>query len=122
MLFRSSFEAVTLKKVPKKPSPQEETTAPVEPEKTGKAKIPMMKELSPQAVQLRKISTQLEEEVDEEEPEVEEEEEDEAWGWELVPSESYGSEDWEGEEYEEGAVETPGMTRRGERMAAEIDH
>ena len=90
---KDSFEAVTLKKVPKKPSPQEETTAPVEPEKTGKAKIPMMKELSPQAVQLRKISTQLEEEVDEEEPEVEEEEEDEAWGWELVPSESYGSED-----------------------------
>ncbi|KAJ8416941.1 hypothetical protein AAFF_G00328190 [Aldrovandia affinis] len=59
---------------------------------------------------LRKVPTQLEEEVFEEEPDVEEEDDGETWGWELAPRESYGSsEDLEDVASEEGALETPGM-------------
>ena len=107
-------EAVTLKKVPQKISPKEEKT---EPSKAGKGTIPVMKELSPGAVRLRKISTQQEEEVDELEHDPEEEDDEEEWGWELAPRESYGSEDSEEQYLEEGALETPGMVggRRGER-------
>lgn len=103
---KESIEAVTLKKVPKKPSPEEK-------------KVPVVKEVSPGAVQLRKVATQPEEEVFEEEfPAADkeaEQEEDEAWGWELVPQET--DQDWEGEK-EEGAVEVPGLTRRGEMVAS----
>lgn len=103
---KESIEAVTLKKVPKKPSPEEK-------------KVPVVKEVSPGAVQLRKVATQPEEEVFEEEfpaaDEEAEDEEDEAWGWELVPQEP--DQDWEGER-EEGAVEVPGLARRGEMVAS----
>lgn len=103
---KESIEAVTLKKVPKKPSPEEK-------------KVPVGKEVSPGAVQLRKVATQPEEEVFQEEFSVADEEaeqgEDEAWGWELVPQEL--DQDWEGEG-EEGAVEVPGLTRRGEMVAS----
>lgn len=106
--------AEAMKKVLKKSLPEEEKIAP--PEKLDKEKIPIVKEVSPGAVQMKKIATQPEEEVFEEEFGVEEEavqEEGEVWGWELVPQESYGSEDWEGEG-EDGALEVPGVTRRGE--------
>lgn len=103
---KESIEAVTLKKVPKKPSPEEK-------------KVPVVKEVSPGAVQLRKVATQPEEEVFPEEFSAADEEaeqgEDEAWGWELVPQEP--DQDWEGEG-EEGAVEVPGLTRRGEMVAS----
>ncbi|KAM9448931.1 uncharacterized protein ACWYII_013652 [Salvelinus alpinus] len=102
---KDSFEGVTLKKVPKK-SPQEETDgAPLK-------KVLAMKELSPKAVQLRKISTQLEEEVFEEEPDVEEESDSEGWGWELAPRDSPGSTEDLGEE-----GDALGMPRRGEMKA-----
>lgn len=113
---KDSNETVTLKKLPKKPSAEEGKAAePVEPDK---GKVPLVKEVSPRAVQLRKVATQPEEEVFEEEFKADEEaeqEEEEAWGWELVPRESYDSEDWEGEQ--EGALEVPGVTRRGELVA-----
>lgn len=105
--------AEAMRKSLKKPSPEETTT---QPEKRDKEKIPLVKEVSPGAVQVKKIATQPEEEVFEEEFGVEEkaiQEEEEAWGWELVPQESYGSEDWQGEG-EDGALEVPGVTRRGE--------
>lgn len=106
--------AEPMKMVLKKVSPEEEKIT--QPEKLDKEKIPLVKEVSPGAVQMKKIATQPEEEVFEEEFGVEEEavqDEEEAWGWELVPQESYGSEDWEGEG-EDGALEVPGVTRRGE--------
>lgn len=109
--------AEAMKKILKKPLPEEEKITP--PEKMDKEKIPIVKEVSPGAVQMKKIATQPEEEVFEEEFGAEEEtiqEEEEVWGWELVPEESYGSEDWEGEG-EDGAVEVPGVTRRGETHA-----
>ena len=113
---KDSIESVTLKKVPKTTSPPEKPPVPEEAIKTGKAKLPAMKVLSAEAVQLRKISTQYEEEVEEIHTEVREEGED-SWGWELVPDE-----DWEGE-MEEGAVETPGMGgKRGESLAAKFQH
>ncbi|XP_023274269.1 neurofilament medium polypeptide-like, partial [Seriola lalandi dorsalis] len=97
---KDSIEAVTLKKVPKKPSPQVVS----EPEKPGKGRVPLVKEVSPGAVQMKKVPTQPEEEVFEEEgEEMEGEEDEEAWGWELVPQE-----DWE-DEGVDGALETPGM-------------
>lgn len=107
---KDSVESITLKKVPKKISPQDDTS--LKPEKT---KLPLLKELSPGAVELERIPTQQEEEVFEEEDENEEDEEEEAWGWELAPHESYGSED----SLEDGAVETPGGVgdKRGEREA-----
>ena len=117
---KDSVEAVALKKVPKKPSPEEEKAG--EAVKPSKGKVPVVKEVSPRAVQLRKVPTQLEEEVFEEDYEVEPEEgeeEEEAWGWELVPSESYTSEDWPAEG--EDAVEAPGVTRRGE-VVTSPDH
>lgn len=105
VLPKESVEAVTLKKIPKKPSPDDK-------------KVPLFKEVSPGAVQMKKVATQPEEEVFEEEfptaDEEAEQEEDEAWGWELVPQEP--DIDWEGER-EEGAVEVPGMTRKGEMVA-----
>lgn len=102
---KDSVEAMTLKKVPRKPSAEEATG----PEKPDKGPIPMLKEISPGAVQMKRVTTQPEEEVCEKGPE-EGEVEEESWGWDLVPSE-----DWEGEEVD-GAVETPGMpgARRGE--------
>lgn len=106
--------AEAMKKVPKKSLPEEEKITP--PEKLDKEKIPIVKEVSPGAVQIKKIATQPEEEVTEEEFEAREEalqEGEEVWGWELVPQESYGSEDWEGEG-EDSALEVPGVTRRGE--------
>lgn len=108
---QGNAEAMT--KSLKKASPEKTTT---QPEKLDKEKIPLVKEVSPGAVQMKKIATQPEEEVFEEESRVEEkaiQEEEEAWGWELVPQESYESEDWQGEG-EEGALEVPGVTRRGE--------
>lgn len=106
--------AETMKKVLIKSLPAEEKITPSE--KLDKEKIPVVKEVSPGAVQMKKIATQPEEEVFEEEFGAEEEaveEEEEVWGWELVPEESYGSEDWEGEG-EDGALQVPGVTRRGE--------
>ncbi|CAB1414344.1 unnamed protein product [Pleuronectes platessa] len=115
-----SIEAVTLKKVLKKPSPEEEKSA--EPARPDKGKFPLVKEVSPGAVQMKKVATQPEEEVFEEEYEAEEEteqeEEEEVWGWELVPRDSGGSEDWEGDT-QEGALEVPGMTRREGQPAEE---
>lgn len=90
-----------------------------EPEKPGKIRIPMTKEVSPGAVQMKKVPTQPEEEVLEvKAEEVESEEEEEAWGWELVPPE-----DWEGEGVD-GALETPGMPggKRGEPKASDLSH
>ncbi|KAG7233679.1 hypothetical protein INR49_006716 [Caranx melampygus] len=116
---KDSIEAVTLKKVPKKTPPEEEKQA--EPAKPTKGKVPLVKEISPGAVQMKKVATQPEEEVHEEEFEAEreaEQEEEETWGWEMVPRESYGSEDWEGEG-EEGALEVPGVTRREGQPAEE---
>lgn len=101
--------AEAMRKSLKKASPEETKTQPVE-----KEKIPLVKEVSPGAVQMKKIATQPEEEVCEEEFGEEEksvQEEEEAWGWELVPQEGY--EDWQGEG-EDGALEVPGVTRRGE--------
>lgn len=105
--------AEDMEKVLKKSLPEKKITPP---EKLDKEKIPIVKEVSPGAVQMKKISTRPEEEVFEEEFGVEEEavqEEEEVWGWELVPEESYGSEDWEGEG-EDSALQVPGVTRRGE--------
>lgn len=110
---KDSIEAVTLKKVPKKPS-TEEASGPEEP---GKKRVPLVKEVSPGAVQMKKVPTQPEEEVLEEETEeIYGDEEEEAWGWELVPPE-----DWEGEGVD-GAVETPGTpgSKRGEVKAARL--
>lgn len=109
--------AEAMKKILKKSLPAEEKIAP--PDKLDKEKIPVVKEVSPGAVQMRKIATRPEEQVFEEEFGVEKEavqEEEEVWGWELVPQESYGSEDWEAER-EDGALEVPGVTRRGETHA-----
>lgn len=119
---KDSIEAVTLKKVPQKVSPKEEKSK-EPPQVPEKKEIPVIKELSPQAVELRKVSTQFEEEVFEEEFEAEfeaeYEEDEEAWGWEVASRESYGSEGSEERYLEEGALETPGMPggRRGERVA-----
>ncbi|KAL7882201.1 hypothetical protein AOLI_G00090500 [Acnodon oligacanthus] len=119
---KDSIESVTLKKVPKKVSPKEEKTEEI-PAIEKPTEVPLVKELSPGVVQMRKVSTQMEEEVFEEEMlEVEEEDEEETWGWELAPQDSYGSEDLE--YLEEGALETPGMPggRRGERVALAPHH
>lgn len=110
---KDSIEAVSLKKVQKKPSPEEAS----EPEKPGKGRVPLVKEVSPGAVQMKKVPTQSEEEVFEEEAEeMEGEEEEEAWGWELVPAE-----DWEGEGVD-GVLETPGMPggKRGEAKSHKL--
>lgn len=118
---KDSIEAVILKKVPQKVSPKEDKSE--TPQIPEKVEIPVLKELSPGAVELRKVSTQLEEELFEEEVEVEfeaeYEDEEEAWGWEVASRESYGSEGSEERYLEEGALETPGMPggRRGERVA-----
>lgn len=105
---KTSTEAPTIKKVPRKPAAEEVSEA----EKPDRVGIPLGKEISPGAVQMKRVTTQPEEEVFEEEREGKEaeEEEEEAWGWELVPPE-----DWENEEVM-GALETPGMpgARRGE--------
>lgn len=117
---KDSTEAGILKKVPHKISPKQEKSEET-PQISGDDKIPVLKELSPGAVELRKVSTQFEEEVFEEEFEYEaeyEDEEEEAWGWELASRDSYGSEGSEEQYLEEGALETPGMPggRRGERV------
>lgn len=98
------------RKPTKKVSPEERR----HPDQAGEGWIPLGKQVSPAAVQMKRVTTQPEEEVFKEEAEeVEGEEEEEAWGWELVPDE-----DWEGEGVE-GAMETPGMpgARRGEVTA-----
>lgn len=113
---KDSIESVILKKVPKKISPQDKKTEETLAEK-GSEEIPLIKELSPEGVLLRKISTQMEEEAFEEEmTEVGDEEEDEAWEWEVSPQDSYASED--ADYLEEGALEAAGIPggRRGERM------
>lgn len=113
---KESIESVILKKVPKKISPEEKKMEEISAEQ-GLEEIPLIKELSPGAVELRKISTRMEEEAFEEEiAEIGDEEEDEAWGWELSPQDSYASEDTEYSE--EGALETAGIPggRRGERV------
>lgn len=110
---KDSFEAVTLKKVPKKSSPEEAS----EPERPSKGRVPLVKEISPGAVHMKKVPTQPEEEVFEEEAEeMEGNEEEEAWGWELVPPE-----DWEGQGVD-GALETPVFPggKRGEMKADDI--
>lgn len=104
---KTSTEALTLKKVPRKPIVEEVSEA----EKPDTCRKPLVKEVSPSAVQMKRVTTQPEEEVFEEERDGEEAGDDEeAWGWELVPPE-----DWESEEVM-GALETPGMpgARRGE--------
>ncbi|KAM4560768.1 uncharacterized protein V3H82_014850 [Fundulus diaphanus] len=65
---KDSIEGVTLKKVPRKPSAEE---AP-EPEKPDKGRIPLLKEISPGAVQMKRVTTQPEEEVSAKEPEEDE--------------------------------------------------
>ncbi|TDH06482.1 hypothetical protein EPR50_G00113840 [Perca flavescens] len=97
---KDSIEAVTLKKVPKKLASPDEASQLAKPDKV---RIPVVREVSPGAVQMKKVLTQQEEEVFEEEAEENEgEDEEEVWGWELVPSD-----DWEGEGVD-GALETPG--------------
>lgn len=78
------------------------------PKEPKQEELHLVKQVSPRAVKVKKVPTQLEEEVFEEFPEKEEEEE--VWGWELLPSEG-----WAGEGLE-GAVETPGPpgSKRGE--------
>lgn len=103
-------ETVGLKKPPKKTSPEEVS----ELDKSSKLRLPMVKEVSPGAVHMKKVPTQQEEEVFEEEAQlVESQEEEEAWGWELVPPE-----DLEGGGLD-GALQTPGMPsgKRGEMKA-----
>lgn len=110
---KDSTESVTLKKVPKKPSPE----APSQPERPDKGRIPLVKEISPGAVEMKRVTTQPEEEVFEEEGEkMVADEDEEVWDWELVPPE-----DWEGEGVD-GALETPGMpgAKRGEVKAGEL--
>lgn len=113
---KDSIESVTLKKVPKKISPQEKMFKEITAVK-GSEEIPLIKALSPGDVELRRISTQMEEEAFEEEmAEVGDEEEDEAWGWGLSPQDSCASEDTE--YLEEGALQTAGIPggRRGEKV------
>lgn len=107
---KDSIETVTLKKVPIA-SDHEKASQ----EHPKKEKQPLMKELSPGAVQLQKIPTQQEEEVLEEEfKDEEQDEEEETWGWELLPSDGYEEFDTT---LEDGAIETPGGTgdKIGER-------
>lgn len=84
-------------------------------EHSEKEKLPLIKELSPGAVQLQKIPTQEEEEVLKE-FEDEKEEEEETWGWEVVSSEVYEAGKFD-TTMENGAIETPGGTgdKIGER-------
>lgn len=108
------LRTVTLKRTPQKPSPEE---APG-PEEPTEKQVHLVKQVSPGAVQVRKVPTQPEEEVYEEDTEEKEsdEEEEDAWGWELVPSEDRGGEGVD------GAVETPGppSSKRGEVTAAQL--
>lgn len=107
------LRTVTLKRTPQKPSPEE---APG-PEEPAEKQVHLVKQVSPGAVQVKKVPTQPEQEVFEEETEEKEgAEEEEAWGWELVPSEDRGGEGVD------GAVETPGppSSKRGEVMAAQL--
>lgn len=107
------LRTVTLKRTPQKPS-REEAPGPEEP---TEKQVHLVKQVSPGAVQVKKVPTQPEEEVFEEETEEKEgAEEEEAWGWELVPSEDRGGEGVD------GAVETPGppSSKRGEVTAAQL--
>lgn len=107
------LRTVTLKRTPQKPSPEK---APG-PEEPAEKQVHLVKQVSPGAVQLKKVPTQPEEEVFEEETkEKEDAEEEEAWGWELVPSEDRGGEGVD------GAMETPGppSSKRGEVTAAQL--
>lgn len=104
---QDSRAAVNLKQVPKRPSSEE----PLEPESPGRGWVPLVKEVSPGAVEMKKVPTHLEEEVFQEGgEEMTGQADEEVWGWELVPSE-----DWEGQGVD-GALETPGMPggKRGE--------
>lgn len=65
--------------------------------------LPMVKEVSPQAVHMKKVPTQPEEVMFQQETEeIDGDEEEEVWGWELVPPEDSGGEGMD------GVVETPG--------------
>lgn len=84
----------TVKKVPDTAS---------DPQRSSKVQLPSMKEVSPQAVQIKKVPTQPEEEVFQQDvEETDGDEEEEVWAWELVPPE-----DWGGEGNNK-VVETPG--------------
>lgn len=103
------FSTIRLKKSPQRAAPEE----------PGEEQLHLVKQVSPGAVQVKKVPTRLEEEVFEEVPE--EEEEEEVWGWELLPAE-----DWMGEGLD-GAVETPGPpgppgSKRGEVTAVQPPH
>lgn len=107
------LRTVTLKRTPQKPSPEKA----LGPEEPTEKQVHLVKQVSPGAVQVKKVPTQPEEEVFEEETEEKEgAEEEEAWGWELVPSEDRGGEGMD------GVVETPGppSSKRGEVTAAQL--
>lgn len=104
------FSTIRLKKSPQRAA---------QPEEPGEEQLHLVKQVSPGAVQVKKVPTRLEEEVFEEVPEKEEGgEEEEVWGWELLPAE-----DWTGEGLD-GAVETPGPpgSKRGEVTAVQPPH
>lgn len=86
------------------------------PGKPEEEPLHLVKQVSPGAVQVKKVPTRLEEEAFEEVPE--DEEEEEVWGWELLPSEG-----WTGEGLD-GAVETPGPpgSKRGEVTVVQPPH
>lgn len=73
-----------------------------DPGRPSKVRLPLLKEVSPRAVQMKKVPTQPEEEVFQQETEeIDGDEEEEVWGWELVPLEDWGGEGMD------GVVETP---------------
>lgn len=102
-LQRKSSATVPKKDITKDLSSQQKKASH---EQTEIEKMPLIKELSPGAVQLEKIPTQQEEEVFEEEF-GEEKEEEETWGWEVVPSECYEAEEFD-TTLEDGAIEAAG--------------
>lgn len=84
------------------------------PEQAREEQLHLVKQVSPGAVQVRKLPTQPEEEVFKEVPE----EEEEVWGWELSPAEDWIATDLN------GAVETPGPpgSKRGEVTSVQPTH
>lgn len=105
--------------VPKKPSTEDSSGA----EKPSREHIPLGKEVSPGAIQMKKVPTPSQEEVvfKEETDDISADEEEEVWSWELVPSE-----DWECEGLD-GVMESPGPpgSKQGEvkkEMPLELPH
>lgn len=98
-----------VKEIPKRPF----TDQPSEDENSRKESLPLVKEVSPKVVQMKKVPRQLAEEVfEEEEEDLKGQVEEEAWTWELAPT----------EEWECGVdrlLETPGMPggKRGEEKS-----